>query len=87
MLHFKQRDGHGICVNSSTNIARTHSRTCYKIIVLLDNYKNEQVVLKAITLTNKATTCTHLRRPSLNINRNGSQCTHTVTDMDLTRNT
>jgi len=34
MFHFKQRDGHGICVNSSTNITRTHSRTCYKIIVL-----------------------------------------------------
>jgi hypothetical protein len=52
-----------------------------------DNYKNEQVVLKAIPFTNKATTCTHLRRPSLNINTNGSQCTHTVTDRDLTRNT
>ena len=34
MLHFKQRDGHGICVNSSTNITTTHSRTCYKKIVL-----------------------------------------------------
>jgi hypothetical protein len=43
--------------------------------------------LKAITFTNKATTCTHLLRPSLNIDRNGSNCTHTVTDMDLTRNT
>lgn len=64
-----------------------HSRTCYKINCALDNYKNEQVVSKAITFTNKATMCTHLLRPSLNIDRNGSHSTHTVTNMDLTRNT
>lgn len=56
-----------ICVNSSTNIARTHSHVLQDNCAF-DNYKNEQVVFKAITFTNKATTCTHLCRPSLNIN-------------------